>query len=704
MNESNIESLSEQEEASAELEEIYQRIRKADKAYHGRDDPDIADAEYDRLKSRAKEILKRFPELRSADSPNLNIGWPAREGFAKVAHAVKMLSLENAFKQEDVEKFDAGIRRFLGLGNDRVLEYLAEPKIDGLSLALRYENGKLVSAATRGDGSIGEDVTANARTISDIPRSIDSAPEILEVRGEIYMGRSDFQKLNEAQAKSGGKVFANPRNAAAGSLRVLDTAITRSRKLGYIPHGWGELSEQLAPTAAGAMEKLEEFGFKKNPNTRICRNLGDLAEHYSAVDSMRSSLEYDIDGMVYKVNDLPLQDRLGVRSTSPRWAISHKFSAETAWTRLEGIEIQVGRTGALSPVARLSPVNVGGVVVSNATLHNEDYIAGVDANGQPIRDGYDIRVGDWVELYRGGDVIPKISAVDPGKRPSDSKPFEFPEHCPKCNSRAVRPDGDAVRRCSSGLACPAQVAERLKHFVSKNAFDIEGLGDKQVEQFFEDGWIRQPSDIFTLEDRHAGGSEPLAERDGWGEKSASNLFQAIRDRVRIPMNRLLFALGIRHVGETVAARLSRHYGGWTEFESAIDAASDREGSEWNELISVEGIGSVIAESLVATFQNERERTIIGNIVGRLEIEPMPEVANESPIAGKTIVFTGTMEAMTRSEAKARAEEAGAKVSGSVSSKTDLVVAGPGSGSKEKKARELGIKVIGELEWVGLVQK
>ncbi|MDE0114756.1 MAG: NAD-dependent DNA ligase LigA, partial [Albidovulum sp.] len=434
----------------------------------------------------------------------------------------------------------------------------------------------------------------------------------------------------------------------------------------------------------------------------VCGDLNELLEHYRDVESMRSALAYDIDGMVYKINDLVLQERLGVRTHSPRWAISHKFSAETAWTQLEAIEIQVGRTGALSPVARLKPVNVGGVVVSNATLHNEDYVAGLDANGNPIRGGVDIRVGDWVELYRGGDVIPKISAVDSNRRPDGAKRFNFPKTCPVCQSKAIRPEGDAVRRCTAGLGCRAQVFERLKHFVSRNAFDIEGLGDKLVEQFFEDGWIREPADIFNLEEKHLSGDETLEDREGWGEKSASNLFQAIRDRKRITMNRLVFALGIRHVGETVAVRLSRHYGEWSNFVTAMDSAVEQEGSAWDELISIEGIGNTIAESLAMTFANEREREIIGNIAAVLEIDPMPEIASKSPIAGKTIVFTGTMEEMTRPEAKARAEEAGAKVSSSVSSKTDIVVAGPGSGSKEKKARALGVQVIRESEWLGMV--
>ncbi|MDE0305532.1 MAG: NAD-dependent DNA ligase LigA [Albidovulum sp.] len=702
MRESEVDSLTEQE-AKTELKQLLPLIEEANREYHADDDPKILeDGEYDRIKKRAAAIEKRFPQLRPDDSPTSSIGSPPKEGFAKIAHAVKLLSLENAFEQNDVEKFDAGIRRFLGYGTEKALEYMSEPKIDGLSLALRYENGSLASAATRGDGSVGEDVTANAKTIRDIPKVIESAPEVMEIRGEVYMSRNDFLELNESQKEAGSKVFANPRNAAAGSLRQLDVSITRSRKLGFFPHGWGEVSERLGATVDVAMQRLDDFGFKINPNTKVCGDLNELLEHYRDVESMRSSLAYDIDGMVYKINDLVLQERLGVRTHSPRWAISHKFSAETAWTQLEAIEIQVGRTGALSPVARLKPVNVGGVVVSNATLHNEDYVAGLDANGNPIRGGVDIRVGDWVELYRGGDVIPKISAVDSNRRPDGAKRFNFPKTCPVCQSKAIRPEGDAVRRCTAGLGCRAQVFERLKHFVSRNAFDIEGLGDKQVEQFFEDGWIREPADIFNLEEKHLSGDETLEDREGWGEKSASNLFQAIRDRKRITMNRLVFALGIRHVGETVAVRLSRHYGEWSNFVTAMDSAVEQEGSAWDELISIEGIGNTIAESLAMTFANEREREIIGNIAAVLEIDPMPEIASKSPIAGKTIVFTGTMEEMTRPEAKARAEEAGAKVSSSVSSKTDIVVAGPGSGSKEKKARALGVQVIRESEWLGMV--
>ncbi|QFT63824.1 NAD-dependent DNA ligase LigA [Roseivivax sp. THAF30] len=689
--------------AEAELARLAELLAEANTAYHRDDAPELTDAEYDRIKRRNREIEDRFPDLKRADSPSEQVGAAPAEGFDKVTHSQRMMSLGNAFEDQEIFEFDTRIRRYLGLAADAPLAYTAEPKIDGLSLALRYEGGVLVQAATRGDGAVGENVTQNARTIETIPERLTGAPEILEVRGEVYMSHDDFAALNARQESRGGKTFANPRNAAAGSLRQLDASITKDRPLRFFAYGWGELSEALAETQGGAIDRLAALGFQTNPLTAICTGPEEMLAHYARIEEQRATLGYDIDGVVYKVDDLALQARLGFRSTTPRWAIAHKFPAELAWTRLEKIEIQVGRTGALSPVARLAPVTVGGVVVSNATLHNEDYIAGRDANGAPIRDGKDIREGDWVQVYRAGDVIPKVADVDLDKRPKDSQPFAFPQECPRCGSAAIREEGDAVRRCTGGLICPAQAVERLKHFVSRAAFDIEGLGSKQVEQFYVDGWIKEPADIFTLSDRYGSGMQQLKNREGWGEKSAQNLFDAIEARRRIPLGRLIFGLGIRHVGEVASNTLARHYGDWPTFETAMDEAADLEGSAWDDLIGIDGVGQVLARSLVTTMSQEAERASIDRLVRHLSVERAAKPATEgSPVAGQTIVFTGTLEKMTRAEAKARAEALGAKVSGSVSAKTDLVVAGPGAGSKETKARELGVDILDEDGWLALI--
>ncbi|SDH98636.1 NAD-dependent DNA ligase LigA [Lutimaribacter saemankumensis] len=690
-------------QAEAELSRLASILDAANRAYHQDDAPEISDAEYDRLKARNQDIETRFPDLKRDDSPTEQVGAAPAEGFGKITHAVRMMSLGNAFDDEDVAEFDASVRKYLGLSADSDLAYTAEPKIDGLSLSLRYEHGRLVSAATRGDGAVGENVTDNARTIDDIPQTLDGAPEILEVRGEVYMSHVDFEALNARQADRGAKTFANPRNAAAGSLRQLDPEITRSRPLRFFAYSWGELSAPLADTQMGAIARLAGLGFSTNPLTERCTDLADLLAHYAQIEQQRATLGYDIDGVVYKVDDLGLQARLGFRSTTPRWAIAHKFPAELAWTRLEAIDIQVGRTGALSPVARLTPVTVGGVVVSNATLHNEDYIAGRDARGNPIRDGKDIRVGDWVQVYRAGDVIPKIADVDLSKRPDGAAPYAFPTECPECGSAAIREEGDAVRRCTGGLICPAQAVEKLKHFVSRAAFDIEGLGAKQVEQFYRDGWIREPADIFTLEERYGSGLQQLKNREGWGEKSAQNLFRAIDEKRRIPFGRLLFALGIRHVGEAASNMLARFYGAWDEFTAAMDAARPFEGPEWDRLLGIDGVGEVMARALVTAFAQEHERDSIDRLVAHLTVEEAarPDTSG-SPVAGKIVVFTGTLEKMTRAEAKARAEALGAKVSGSVSARTDLLVAGPGAGSKAKKAAELGVETIDEDGWLALI--
>ncbi len=734
-------------EARAELARLADLLSRANRLYHGEDAPEISDAEYDALKRRNIEIEEKFPHLKRSDSPSDQVGARPADGFSKVTHAQRMMSLGNAFDDEDVADFDRSIRKYLGLSADAPLAYTAEPKIDGLSLSLRYEQGKLVQAATRGDGEVGENVTANARTISDIPHTIAGAPDILEVRGEVYMSHADFGALNQRQAEAGGKPFANPRNAAAGSLRQLDAEITRARPLKFFAYAWGELSAPLAETQDGAIERLKSFGFSTNPLTRLCKTTQDMLAHYRSIEEQRATLGYDIDGVVYKVDDLGLQARLGFRSTTPRWAIAHKFPAELAWTRLEAIDIQVGRTGALSPVARLHPVTVGGVVVSNATLHNEDYIAGRDAKGGTIRDGKDIREGDWVQVYRAGDVIPKIADVDLSKRPEDAVPYEFPRTCGKCGSAAVREEGDAVRRCTGGMICPAQAVEKLKHFVSRKAFDIEGLGAKQIEMFYEDPVlpIKTPADIFNLQERDSSALSRLKNREGWGDTSASNLFAAIDEKRTIPFARLLFGLGIRHVGEVVARDLALHYRDWEAMSQAVDAARsaalayraadqaeeaervaaasqgrrarikesrtaaiaelsvpEEASAAWSDLIAVDGIGATVGLALSDAFANVEERQAFDALKAHLTVVPPDAPAAESPVAGKTVVFTGTLEKMTRAEAKARAEALGAKVSGSVSKKTDILVAGPGAGSKAKKAAELGIETLDEDGWLQLI--
>jgi len=692
-----------QDEAAVELARLADVLGRANQDYYNADDPNLDDATYDALKRRNIEIETRFPALKREDSPSEQVGAAPAEGFSKVTHAVAMLSLSNAFDAEDVAEFDGRIRKYLGIGDQERLEYTAEPKIDGLSLSLRYENGVLEQAATRGDGAIGENVTANAGTIADIPRVLTDAPEVLEVRGEVYMSHADFEALNVRQEAAGAKPFANPRNAAAGSLRQLDSTITKSRPLRFFAYAWGELSAPLADTQDGAIKRLKSLGFVTNPLTALCAGPDQLVDHYAEIEKQRATLGYDIDGVVYKVNDLALQERLGFRSTTPRWAIAHKFAAELAWTWLTAIDIQVGRTGALSPVARLQPVTVGGVVVSNATLHNEDYIKGLDSKGGEIRGGKDIRVGDWVQVYRAGDVIPKVADVDLNKRPEDTDPFVFPDVCPQCGSDAIREPGDAVRRCIGGLICPAQAVEKLKHFVARGAFDIEGLGAKQVEQFYGDGWIAEPADIFTLKERFGEGLQQLKNREGWGEKSAQNLFQAIDEKRKIPLNRVLFALGIRHVGEAASNLIALHYGDWATFETAMRDAAAQEGPAWEDLIGVDGVGGVMAGSLVGTFAQDRERASIDRLIAQLDVQPVkrPDTSG-SPVTGKTVVFTGTLEKMTRAEAKARAERLGAKVSGSVSAKTDILVAGPGAGSKAKKAAELGIETMDEDGWLRLI--
>jgi DNA ligase (NAD+) len=697
-----VEALTEAE-AATELAFLASALQAANQDYHTADAPLLTDAAYDAMKRRNAAIEARFAHLKRADSPSDQVGAAVADGFGKVAHAVRMLSLENAFDAPDVVDFDDRVRSFLGRTDP--VAYTAEPKIDGLSLSLRYEQGRLVQAATRGDGEVGENVTENARTIADIPQHLTDAPDLLEVRGEVYMSHADFAALNARQAAKGEKTFANPRNGAAGSLRQLDATITAARPLRFFAYSWGALSAPLAPTQMEALNRLKALGFQTNDLTVLCPDPDALMAQYRLIEAHRATLGYDIDGVVYKVNDLALQARLGFRSTTPRWAIAHKFPAELAWTRLLGIDIQVGRTGALSPVARLQPVTVGGVVVSNATLHNEDYIRGRDSKGQPIREGKDIRIGDWVQVYRAGDVIPKVADVDLTQRPTDAAPYLFPDTCPQCHSPAIREDGDAVRRCTGGLICPAQAVERLKHFVGRAAFDIEGLGAKQIEMFFRDEIlpVKQPADIFTLALRDADNPlQKLKNRDGFGERSATNLFAAIAAKRTIPLDRLIFALGIRHVGETSAGLLARHYATWASFEAAMTHALP-EGQDWAELTAIDGVGDTLASSLVAAFQNPAERAAIDELVAHLDVQPViARTPTDSAVAGKTVVFTGTLEKMTRAEAKARAEALGAKVAGSVSAKTDILVAGPGAGSKAKEAARLGILTIDEDAWLAMI--
>lgn len=700
-----------QEEAQVELKRLAAEIAEHDRRYHQEDAPTISDAEYDALRRRNSGIEARFPNLILADGPSANVGAAPASGFGKITHRVPMLSLDNAFQDDDVQDFVGRVRRFLKFDPlQGVLAVTAEPKIDGLSLSLRYENGELVYAATRGDGTTGENVTANAKTIKDIPAKLQGdVPEVVEVRGEVYMAHKDFQALNERMAANGGKVFANPRNAAAGSLRQLKSEITASRPLRFFAYAWGEMSALPEDTQFGMVKQLEAWGFQVNPLMKRCESVEELLGVYHGIEESRAQLDYDIDGVVYKVDRLDLQERLGFVSRSPRWAIAHKFPAEQAYTILNDIEIQVGRTGALTPVAKLEPITVGGVVVSNATLHNEDYIKGIGQDGEPIRGGKDLRIGDTVKIQRAGDVIPQIVDIDLEKRPDGAEPFEFPTVCPACGSHAVREENektgrrDAVRRCTGGLICPAQATEKLKHFVSRNAFDIEGFGDKQVDAFYQDGLVMAPADIFTLEERDKRSLTKLRNREGWGAVSAKNLFEAINARRDIDLHRFIFALGIRHVGEGNAKLLARAYGSWEAFYTAMQAAHDEAGEAFAELNDIDGIGHIVAEALVEFFAEQHNRDQLDALLKEVSPKDPEKIdATGSPVAGKTVVFTGSLERMTRDEAKAMAERFGAKTSGSVSKKTDLVVAGPGAGSKLKKATELEIEVISEDDWFDLV--
>ena len=682
-------------EATKEHAKLAAEIAPHDIAYHQADAPTISDADYDALRKKLLALEAEHPTL-AMRSISTKVGAAPSGKFSKVKHAVPMLSLDNAFNDEDVLSFITQMKNFLGLAEDVELPITAEPKIDGLSMSLRYENRKLVQAATRGDGEEGENVTANILTIKNIPHELPaSAPDLIEVRGEIYMSNRDFRALNEKLIQHGEKPLANPRNGAAGSLRQQDVSITASRPLKFFAYAWGEAPQLPSQTQMGVVQAFKAWGLPVNPLMKLCQTADEILAHYLNVEAQRSSLDYDIDGVVYKLNDLALQQRLGFRTRSPRWAIAHKFSAEQATTLLEAIDIQVGRTGALTPVARLKPVTVGGVVVSNATLHNEDEITRKD-----------VRIGDTVIVQRAGDVIPQIVGV--ATRGENTKPYEFPKICPFCGSHAEREEkasgkADAIRRCTGGLICPAQRVERLKHFASRNAFDIDGLGDKIVEEFYNDGLIAAPQDIFTLEKRDARSLKKIKDREGWGESSVTNLFTAIEARRKIALDRFIFSLGIRHVGETTARLLARTYGSAEHLREQMKlAAASDENDPRNELIAIDGIGDVVAEALIQFFDEPHNVEIFDALLKEVTPQPLDAVASSSPVSGKTVVFTGALERMTREEAKAMAERLGAKVAGSVSKKTDLLVAGPGAGSKLKDAEKFGVEVIDENAWFVLV--
>jgi DNA ligase (NAD+) len=681
-------------EAIAELEALAKEIAKHDLAYHQKDDPEISDADYDALKKRNSDIEALFPDYIRADSPSRRVGAAAATGFSKVTHALPMLSLGNAFGEVDYREFVDGVRRFLKELNDdpsAPLEMVAEPKIDGLSISLRYEKGIFVQAATRGDGATGEDVTSNVRTMKGFPETLpDDVPAVLEVRGEVYMSGKDFLALNAAQERAGDKVFANPRNAAAGSLRQLDSSITARRPLSFFAYALGEVSAAIAETHWEILEKLKSWGFPTNDQTTLCADTDSVLAFYERLNGERAGLGYDIDGIVYKVNRLDYQERLGFVSRAPRWAIAHKFPAEKATTVINAIDIQVGRTGALTPVARLDPVTVGGVVVSNATLHNEDEI---------IRK--DVRIGDTVIVQRAGDVIPQVVEVVAEKRPATSKSYVFPETCPECGSHAVREEGEVARRCTGGLVCPAQAVERLKHFVSRNAFDIEGMGVKHVEGFISDGLITSPADIFRL----AAHADVISKKEGWGGKSVDNLIASIDERRTISLDRFIYALGIPQVGQATARLLAKQYGSLEAWRAAMRAAKIHGSEAFGDLTNIDGIGPSVAEDLIEFFDEEHNRDVVADLEEQLTIEDFiaPDTAS-SAIAGKTMVFTGSLETMSRGEAKAKAESLGAKVAGSVSKKTDYVVIGADAGSKARRAQELGVTTLSEEEWLELIKE
>ncbi|WP_316165954.1 MULTISPECIES: NAD-dependent DNA ligase LigA [unclassified Bradyrhizobium] len=694
-------------QAKVEWKRLALELETHDRLYYQDDAPKISDAAYDELRRRFNAIEKRFPELVSSESPSQKVGAAPSGRFKKVRHAVPMLSLDNAFAEEDVRDFVGRIARFLKLADDRI-DFSAEPKIDGLSMSLRYEGGELVTAATRGDGAEGEDVTANIRTLKDVPHKLHgrNLPDICEVRGEVYMTKQAFLALNERQKEAGDTIFANPRNSAAGSLRQKDPAITASRPLGFFAYAWGEMSAMPAETQSGMIKWFERCGFTTNPLTRLCHSVEELIAFHRHIEEQRAELDYDIDGVVYKVDRIDWQERLGFVSRTPRWGIAHKFPAERAMTVLKDIEIQVGRTGSFTPVGKLEPVGVGGVIVQNVTLHNEDYIKGIGNKGEVLREGRDIRIGDTVVIQRAGDVIPQVVDVLIDKRPKHAKEFHFPKTCPcPLHTDVVREEiatGEegSRARCTGEFACPFQKIEHLKLFASRRAFDIDGLGEKQIQFFFDQGWVKEPADIFTLAARNA--KLKLEEIEGYGETSVRNLFNAIDARREIALERFIFALGMRHVGETTALALARGYGSWDAFHEACLKVANGDEEAIAEMDALDQIGDTVIKSVAAYFGEDHNRGIVERLTKEVKILDAEKPKRNSPIATKTVVFTGTLEKMTRDEAKATAERLGAKVSGSVSKKTDYVVAGPGAGSKLKDAQKHGVQVLTEDEWLQLI--
>jgi DNA ligase (NAD+) len=695
-------------QAKVELKRLALEIESHDKAYYQEDAPKISDAEYDALRKRFNAIEARFPEFVTGESPSKKIGAAPSGKFRKIRHAVPMLSLDNAFAEEDVLDFVGRIRRFLKLGDDDRIDFSAEPKIDGLSMSLRYEEGELVTAATRGDGAEGEDVTANIRTLEDVPKKLKGrdVPDICEVRGEVYMTKPAFLALNERQKAAGEPIFANPRNSAAGSLRQKDPSITASRPLGFFAYAWGQMAGMPADTQSGMIDWFERCGFKTNPLTGLCRSVDQLIAFHRKIEEQRAELDYDIDGVVYKVDRIDWQERLGFVSRTPRWAIAHKFPAERAMTVLRDIEIQVGRTGSFTPVGKLEPVGVGGVIVQNVTLHNEDYIRGIGGDGEELRGGRDIRIGDTVIIQRAGDVIPQVVDVVLDKRPNNAKPYHFPRKCPcPLHTDVVREETAAGEegaraRCTGEFACPYQKIEHLKLFCSRRAFDIEGLGEKQIEFFFEQGWVKEPADIFTLSARNE--KLKLEEIEGYGETSVRNLFAAIEERRRISLERFIFALGMRHVGETTALALARGYGSWKSFHGACAEVARGDEEAVAEMDALDQIGDTVIASIKAYFGESHNRGIVERLTKEVTILDAEKPKSNSAIAGKTVVFTGALEKMTRDEAKAMAERLGAKAAGSVSKKTDYVVAGPGAGSKLAEAKKHGVEVLSEDEWLAMI--
>lgn len=679
-------------QAEGELARLSAEIRRHDQAYYQKDAPEISDADYDALRQRLDAIEERFPELVKVDSPSQTVGAAPSEGFAKVKHIAPMLSLANAFSREDIADFLTKIRRFLGIEEDQPVPIFCEPKIDGLSFAARYEKGKFVQAATRGDGETGEDITENIKTIATLPLSLpqDQVPELFELRGEVFMRKQDFQVLNKQRGAEGLPLFANPRNAAAGSLRQLDVSVTAARPLRYFIYSVVSPQQSFAASQSESLAVLHRYGVSINEETALCENLEEILAYYEQMNTRRPQLDYDIDGIVYKVDPLALQKRLGFVSRSPRWAIAHKFPAEQATTTLNRITIQVGRTGVLTPVAELEPITVGGVVVSRATLHNEDEIKRKD-----------VREGDTVVIQRAGDVIPQVVSVDLTKRPKDSKAFVFPDHCPVCGSLAARQEGEVALRCSGGLVCEAQLVERLKHFVSRQALDIDGLGDKQIEAFVQDGIIHTPVDIFYIAEKNASSLNKLENKEGWGALSVQNLFAAIETARDIPLDRFIYGLGIRFIGQRTAKLLAIHYTSaekWMEAMQQLQAEADG-GSD---LLSIDGVGTKVVDALVEFFAEAHNQEVVSQLLKELRISDVEAVQIDSPVAGKTVVFTGTLAKITRAEAKAKAESLGAKVASSVSAKTDYVIAGEAAGSKLKKAQELGVAVLTEEEWLTLI--